>query len=334
MTALSGPLIVDGVDVFSAWATAGMANVRGAGGTTTGKRLYVGAATLQETLDLQAQGVYVYPTLFGTTGAIAALAGRANAGDVIFVLPGHTESITGSTNLSTTAASATGYSIVGLGSGAQRPNITWTAAASALLMNVAGVELANLQLNLCSTAATVVVTPITVSAAGCRIVNCFINWGLSTTIGCGSTLGAIAVTSTRFDFIGNECVNLDTAGTAGNAITLLSLNGAGYCRIIANRIFGATTATTVGPIHFLTTLSANTTIMWNYIENLIAGSTKAISSAIAGVTGTIAYNQLRVNSGIVGCTASANISCSLFQNYTNNTANKNGALDVGSGTSA
>lgn len=332
MTALSGPLIVDGVDVVSAWATAGMANVRG--GAPGGKKLYVGAAALQETLDLQAQGVYVYPTLFGTTGAIAALAGRANAGDVIYVLPGHTESITGSTSLSATATSATGYSIIGLGSGAQRGNITWTAATSALLMNVAGVEIANLQLNLCSTAATVVVTPITVSAAGCRIVNCFVNWGLSTTVGVGSTLGAIAVTSTRFDFIGNECVNLDTAGTAGQAICLLSLNGANYSRIIANRIFGATTATTVGPIHFVTTLSANVTIMWNYVENLIASSTKAITSAIAGVTGTVAYNQLRVNSGIVGVTASSNLSVSLFQNYTNNTVNKNGALDVGSGTSA
>lgn len=331
MTSLSGPLIVDGVDVVSAWANAGMANVRG--GSPGGLKLYVGAATLQDTISLQQQGVYVYPTIAGVSGALAALSGRQNAGDVIYVLPGHTENLAVADAWSG-MGSASGFSVIGLGSGAQRPSFTWTAAASTLLMDQAGFEIANCQLNLCSTAATVVVTPITVSAAGCRIVNCFINWGLSTTVGVGSTLGAISVTGTRFDFIGNECINLDVAGTAGQAITLLSLNGADYARIIANRIFGATTATTVGPIHFLTTLSKNTTIMWNYIENLIASSTKAISSAISGCTGTIAYNQLRVNSGIVGTTVSANISHSLFQNYTNNTVNKNGALDVGAGTSA
>lgn len=277
-------------------------------------------------------------SLFGAGGGIDSLRGRINCGDIIYILPGHVETI-GIADVSNTgvvAATAAGYSIVGMGTGTMRPTFNWTAAASTWLVNQPGIEIANLILNFAVTAATVVVTPMTVSAASCRIVDCFINWGASTTIGCGSTLGAIALTAAAdyFDFIGNFALNLDVAGTAGNAITLLSMNGADYATITDNKVFGATTATTVGPLHFLTALSSDVLIARNYIENLIASSTIAISSAISGVTGDIAYNQLRVNSGIQPITVSANISCSLFQNFCNNTVNKNGALVVGAGTSA
>lgn len=282
-----------------------------------------------------------FPSLFGTSakgyadGALYNLQNRVNKGDVIYILPGHTESVAVA-DAAVATGTAAGFSIVGLGTGDTRPTFNWTTAASTWLLDTAGVELSNLILNFAVTAATVVVTPMTVSAKNCRINNCYINWGASTTIGCGSTLGAIAVTTAgdNFEFADNFCNNLDVAGTAGQAITLLSLNGADYCRIVRNKIFGATTATTVGPIHFLTTLSSDVEIMWNYVENLIASSTIAISSAISGVTGTVAYNQLRVNSGIQPITVSANMSTSLFQNFANNTVNKNGALVVGAGTSA
>lgn len=273
-------------------------------------------------------------SLFGSAGALAKLNGRINRGDIIYVMEGHVESVSGADAASATGAAA-GFSVVGLGSGTSRPLFNWTAVLSTWLLDTANVELANLQLNFAVTAATIVATPITVSAAGCRIVDCWIGWGTSTTIQCGSTLGAIAVVAaTYFDFIGNFCLNLDVAGTAGGAITLLSLNGANYCRIRDNRIFGSTTATTVGPIHFLTTLSSDVSISGNYVENLKASSTIALSSAISGVTGVVRYNQFRVNSGIVAETASANLSCSFYQNYTNNTVNKSGALDVAGGASS
>lgn len=273
-----------------------------------------------------------YSTL---AAAIASIASRTTWGDLIYCLPGHVESVSAADYFSA-GLTAANYSIVGLGRGTNRPTFNWTAAASTWLLDTAGVSLNNLILNFAVTAATVVVTPMTVSAANCSIRNCYINWGISTTIGCGSTLGAIALTTAAdyFEFTGNFCNNLDVAGTTGQAICLLSINGADYMKIVGNKIFGATTVTTVGPIHFLTTLSSDVEIAWNYVENLIASSTIAISSAIAGVTGTIAYNQLRVNSGIQAITVSTNISCSLFQNFTNNTVNKNGALTVGSGTSA
>lgn len=275
-------------------------------------------------------------SLFGSTGALAALGGRTNVGDVIYVLPGHVESVSAADMASHTGA-ASYFSIIGLGgNGSNMPTFNWTAAAATWLLDTAGVELANLRLMLCgSVAATTitVATPITVSAANCRMVNNLINWGLDTNTGCGSTLGAIAlVAATNFEFINNRCVNLDTAGTL--AVSCLSVNGCDNLIVRGNTFTGGTTATTVGPVHFVTTASLNVLIEWNNIENLKASSTKALTTAIDGVTGTIRYNQFRVQSGIVATTvATTPFLCSYYQNFTADTDTQNGALDVGAGTS-
>lgn len=267
--------------------------------------------------------------------AMAQLSNRQNKGDVIYVLPGHTESVS-SADYFSAVGTASYFSVIGLGAGATKPVFNWTTATSTWLFDTAGVEVSNLKLNLCGSAAAgalTVATPITVSAVDCRIVNCEINWGQDTDTGCGSTLGAIAVTAAGFEFINNRCYNLDTAGTL--AVSFLSINGSDNCKIIGNQITGGTTSTTVGAIHFVTTASKNIFIMWNQVENLKASSTKAVTSAIASVTGAIAYNQLRVQLGIVGFTiAGTPFLCSFFQNFTNNTDTKNGALDVANGTSA
>lgn len=274
--------------------------------------------------------------VFGATGALAQLGGRTNAGDVIYVLPGHSENVSAADMASHTGA-ASYFSIIGLGgNGSNKPTFAWTAATATWLIDTAGVELANLRLMLCGTAAATtitVATPITVSTANCRMVNNDINWGLDTNTGCGSTLGAIAlVAATNFEFINNRCVNLDTAGTL--AVSCLSINGCDNLIVRGNTFTGGTTATTVGPVHFVTTASLNVLIEWNNIENLKASSTKALTTAIDGVTGTIRYNQFRVQSGIVaGTVAGTPFLCSAYQNFTADTDTHNGALDVFAATS-
>lgn len=109
---------------------------------------------------------YPLSALFGTSGALAKTNTTPNG--TIFVLPGHVESIAASTNMSTTMGTgSTGWNIVGLGTGAQRATFNWTAAASALLVNIAGTWFRNLVFNLNKTAATVVTAAITHSAADC-----------------------------------------------------------------------------------------------------------------------------------------------------------------------
>jgi len=319
-------LVVGGVPIFSGGSPV---NLPVRSPQIGGLVIYVGATASQ----IVGDGVAYCNTLFGTTGALAKLQGRTNRGDIIYLLPGYSESITGA-DFGVDTGAASGFSVIGLGTGTDRPTLNWTAAASTWLLDTSGVEIANCILNFAVTAATIVVTPITVSAANCRLIGNYINWGASTTIGCGSTLGAIAVTTAAdyFEFSYNYCNNLDTAGT--NAITLLSLNGADFFKMIGNKVFGSTTATTVGPVHFLTTLSSDVEIAWNYIENLIGSSTIALSSAISGVTGVVNYNTFRVNSGIQPVTVSANMSVTLSQNFCNNTVNKQAAAVLGAGTSA
>lgn len=99
-----------------------------------------------------------------TTGALAKIGGTQ--GSLIIILPGHAESISASTNVSTLAgAGATFLNIVGMGNGALRPTFSWTAAASALLCNLQGLTFRNMVFNLNATAATVVTAAITHSAA-------------------------------------------------------------------------------------------------------------------------------------------------------------------------
>lgn len=273
--------------------------------------------------------------LFGAGGGLDLLNDRANYGDKIYVLPGHTESVSAA-DMGSHTGTASGFSVEGLGIGNQAPTFNWTATGSTWLLDTAGVELVNLNLNLAgANAATTItiVTPITVSANDCRIVGCRINWGLDTNTGCGSTLGAISVTGDRFEFIGNRCYNLDVAGTL--AVSFLSINGCDNVKIVGNQIAGASTSTTVGPVHFLTTASTNVLIVGNQIENLKASSTKCLSSAIAGVTGTVAFNLFRVQSGIVAETVAVTpFLCSFFENYTADTDTLSGALDVAGGASS
>jgi len=107
-------------------------------------------------------------SLFGTSGALVKVNGQVGA--LILVLPGHAENITASTSLTTLmGAAATGCNVVGLGVGALRPTFSWTAAASALLVNQAGTWFRNMVFNLNATAATVVTAAITHSAADCGV---------------------------------------------------------------------------------------------------------------------------------------------------------------------
>lgn len=274
-------------------------------------------------------------TVGGANGALARMVGRTNNGDVVVCLPGHVESVSSADYFSHTGT-ASGFSIYGYGTGTLRPTFNWTVATSTWLVDTANIEISGLRLNLAGADAAgtlTVTTPITVSAAGFKAVGNFVNWGQSSDNGCGSTLGAIAfVGASQCEIVGNKFISLDTAGTL--PVSCLSINGCDFFTLVGNQICGGTTATTVGSVHFVTTASLNVLISGNRIENLKASSTKALTTAIDGVTGSIEYNRFRVQSGIVATTiATTPFLCSYFQNFTADTDTQNGALDVGNGTS-
>lgn len=324
-SSFSGPLMVGGVDVL---AQLGI-NRPAVRGFTGGRTFYVGGSAV--TAEAFVKNRDKFATLFGAGGALAGLGGRLNSGDKILIAPGHTESVSAADMGSHTGA-ASGFSIIGLGDGTMRPAFTWTAAAASWLIDTANVEIANLQLFLAGAhaagSALTVATPIAVSGVGCKILNCFIRWGFDADQIVGD---GISWTATDGVFAYNTAI-APVAAVPSNTFFSVS-DASDRLQIIGNTIVGATDAVTRGVVDFNTAASADVQIGFNYLANILASSTKALSTSIDDVTGRIFYNQFRVNSGILATTvATTPFDCEYFQNFTSDAVGLNGALDVGSGT--
>lgn len=298
-------------------------NVRG--GLPCGRTLYVssngGLDRNGSTAGGFGDGTNIDAPFATIAAAMSALQNRTNRGDVIYVLPGHVESVSSADYFSNTGT-ASGFSIIGLGSGTQRPILTWTTATSTWLFDTDGVEIANMNLYtagpLGSTTALTVAAPITVSAANCRIVGCTINGGVD-----ADQLATIPITTTaaadNFEFIGNYCIG----ATASGIVTFLRLVGVDDGLVANNYIRAATTVATVGPVQCLTTASTNLRLTGNYIANMKSDATIAFTPMTA-TTGIVAGNFFYVDgSGILPITAGL---MEWFGNYVVNDQGEAGAL--------
>ena len=110
-----------------------------------------------------------------TTADAAVNAGLANRGDVIILLPGHTETISGATSLVLDKA---GIHIVGIGNGSLRPTLTFSATDSIINMTAADCVIENV---LIAGAIDNIVTCFALSAAadGFRLQNVEVRDGAS-----------------------------------------------------------------------------------------------------------------------------------------------------------
>ncbi|MBF0399958.1 MAG: hypothetical protein HQL90_04250 [Magnetococcales bacterium] len=97
----------------------------------------------------------------------------ANNGDVIFVKPGHAETVSAAAGIDFDVA---GVSVIGLGSGSNRPTITMSATTSTIHMDAANCLLSNMLI--VPTAAVVV--GIDVDKADCTIHKCEFRGGATT----------------------------------------------------------------------------------------------------------------------------------------------------------
>lgn len=205
-------------------------------------------------------------------------------GDRIFVLPGYTANIDAADAWNNLVA--TDLSIIGLGEGTNRPAITWTAATSSALFDVANFKLFNMQLFLAGPhaagTAVTVAAPITVSATGCEISDCDIWWGFDAdqivTIGLTTTAAA-----DNFKFNRNRCY-AETAAVP--TTTFLRLTGADQLEIDGTQIIGPGSTTAIGPVQMLTTGNLKAKLTNSLFQNTLAASTIAVT-AIAGCTGMV-----------------------------------------------
>jgi len=217
----------------------------------------------------------------------------ANRGDVVLVMPGHSESITNTTDLNVNIA---GVRVIGVGNGNNRPVITVNTATTALItMSAANTSLENLIID--GTGFDAIAKVISVTAAGVSILgNKFILAGASAqaTLGILTTAAANDLTIKDNLFYGTS----DAGTTAA-----IELVGGSNILIENNNLIGAYSSG-VGGITNITTDCVDLIVKGNTINNLTASNTKAMAFT-SGSTGIIANNRMQILSGTAPITGAA-----------------------------
>ena len=242
----------------------------------------------------------------------------ANQGDVIFVLPGHVETVAAAAGLDLDVA---GIRIIGLGNRADRPKIDFTATGADMDIDAANITLENFNLDLTSFDA--LAAPIDVNSAGFTMRKCHV---LTADSGGQCTLGVL--TDANADYMVIEDCFFEGSSDAGTTATVRIVGG-DFIEIKRCRFVGAYT-TTIGAIEMLTTAPSHILIDDCDINNTTAASTVCITG-ITGATGTIRRctlrNQTDANNGQIAATGNMQ----LFENYG---VNNNGERGIALGTAS
>jgi hypothetical protein len=238
----------------------------------------------------------------------------ASKGDIIYVLPGHAETIAAAGSL---ALSKIGVSIIGLGQGANRPTITFNGTDSV----------------------------IAISAASCRIQNVILAAGIDEVVKAISITASFAhldrvdiheVTSKQFiQFVLTDanadnmtienCRHYQATAPAANSLWI-QLVGADRARILNNEFFLTTTnSASSSVIESDTTAPLGILIKNNTIVQLGGTATIPIK-LVANTSGYIDGNRVAsAKTAIAGSIAAA--SCYCGQNYAGHVVNTSGLLE-------
>lgn len=260
-------------------------------GKTTGKTFYVQSSTypnaqaVTEVFVPDSQGVArVFSTI---TTAIAAC--TASAGDVIYVAPGYTETITGAAG---TVVNKAGITIIGLGNGTLRPTVTFTTAIGASFdVTAANVTIQNMVFTCGIDAQTAM---LNVTGADASFLNCEFNTNSGTV---GAVLGILtAATATRL--VVDDCRFLGPATNSGTTTTAQIKHEVGVDYQIKNSYFTGKMTQAI--------LNATTVLRGAIQSNrfVVATGTVAITMAAAS-TPFITNNRINVPSGTTPIVAAA-----------------------------
>lgn len=300
------------------WGQSAMASLPFAG---SGKIFIVGdsgtvnLAVLKEIFLPDADGkVRFYSTIDAAVGACTA-----DAGDVILVMPGHTETVTSAGLLDLDVA---GITILGLGNGAARPLINLTTVTTADVdVDAANIRIVNVIFDL--TGVDAVVAGIDVNASDLTLERCKIIMGDSdgqAVVGLLSDTGIDRVSVIDCEFQG------DTIAGPAAAVRIIG----GVEHVIHRSRFAGNYSQ--APIALVTTAPLRISIRSNEIENFNAASSICIQG-VAAMTGIIAYNAMSHPTAGQGGWITTPGSCRLIENYGANDCGAAGILDIGNGLS-
>lgn len=227
------------------------------------------------------------------TIAFAVSQCTAGRGDIIFVKPGHAETITAAAGL---ALNKQGVTIIGLGTGTTRPSLTFsTVVGATMTVTASGCTLANFFLDM--TGIDNLTNPISVSAAGFTLTGCQVRMATASAQAATALISTAAANALTID--SNVFYGTSDAGTTN----VLQLVG-GDRIVINNNFFQGAYTTSLGAINNVTTAMTNALITGNYINNLTASSTKAMVF-LSTSTGFISDNRMQILSGTAPITGAA-----------------------------
>lgn len=231
-------------------------------------------------------GNRVFPTL---AAALADANVVASRGDVILILPGYTETITGAAGQ---AISKAGLTIVGIGSGSLRPTFSFTTAIGASF----DISAANTLIRNCvfTAAFDAITAMINVTGADVAFEDCEFNTNSGTV---GVVLGILtAATATRFRV--ERCRFLGPATNSGTTTTAQIKHEVGVDYLIRDCYFTGKMTQAILNV---------TTVLRGVIDNnrfVVATGTVAITVAAAS-TPFIVNNRINVPSGTAPIVAAA-----------------------------
>lgn len=236
--------------------------------------------------------------------------------DIIYLMPGHAETLSGAAAI---AADVAGVSIIGLGNGHNRPTFTWGATDASWTVSGANVTIRNIRTTV---SVDEVVSMFAVSAAGVTLdgVDFF------------ETASAQAIqfllTTNAADYLTIKNCFHHQITAAGSAQKWIQLVGTDCTRIVGNTFMLTANASTGSHAISGSTAVVNCEIANNRILFLGATITIVIN-LVTGSSGIIADNRLASGTSVATAAAITGDGCYMFNNLWTDTAAASGLLAPG-----
>lgn len=298
---------------------------RGAGGKvaiedmsqSTGKRLFVHSGTGTDGTAYGFTPDKPYATLDYAIGKCTE-----DKGDIIYLMPGHAESIASATGA---AMDVAGVQVIGLGHGSLQPTFTLgTATTATIAVTAANCRIKNIKVvsNIADCAAGITASA---DADGLIVEDClFVDGGLTKELVIGIQLAAACDNCVirRCRFFSNE-----SAQTGGDASAIKLVGESANTRILDNVAYGNYS---VACIDASTAAVTNLWVMGNTMVNTDTDGGLAYSGH-ASTIGVLAYNAFFGTKATTHPIAGIN-ACYLAQNFANDAVATSGILDPTAGT--
>ena len=238
----------------------------------------------------------------------------ANKGDIIMVMPGHAETLTGQDIVVDVA----GVSVIGMGRGEDQPQLSHNHTTAEVSIAASSVLWQNIRHTADVTGVVVGIT-VEAGAIGCQIRDCRFDVVAAATdefvLGIDVAVGAN-------DTVISGC-QMDN--DLGGAVAGISITGASdNIQIVDNYIIGDYSTANVQGI---TTLSTNVLIKGNTLINGEGGAqgTEPGIQLLTGSTGTVADNYIACDLATKAAAIVAD-ACVMFENYYTEVATETGGL--------